>query len=161
MKHIIATPPVKLKNRTAYYVSLACAVLIIICSLGQLFRLDKTLEAVVGLAMFGGRTGMVFWVLLAVVQVFSLPYLLRMTVSPLMRGVGLVSSFAIPIFWAALVGWQLSSSSRAMGIFGTEVSSLNIASVTIAASLLFIVGLSIVIADPNEYKMIQRVLRKR
>lgn len=125
MDKIIATEPWKLRNKKLYPVALVYALIIIVCTLGQLFRFDKVLEAAVLTPLFTGRLDIFFWCLLAVVQIFSLVYLLRMKVSLLMRYVGMVCSLLVPIFWTVIVVWQVQTDSVQFGIFGAEVTKLN------------------------------------
>lgn len=126
MRKIYATKPPSLKNKNIYPAALLYACVIIICSLGQLFRFDKVLVAAASHPLVSVQVDILFWCILAIVQIFSLVYLLRVKVSPLMRYVGFVCSVLVPIFWLVVVIWRLSVGSGVdVGVFGAEVSRLS------------------------------------
>ncbi len=147
MKYIVATPPPKLRDEKLYRFALVYAVLIVLCMLGQLFRFDHIISAVVDENMFGGQLGVVFWTVLAVVQLFALPFLLRLHMSQLMRLVSVIAALLVPLFWAGLLGWQLSVSSQTLGVFGTEVTQLNVWWVTGILIIVALVGASASVAS--------------
>jgi hypothetical protein len=136
MQKIIATKPWTLRNKKLYPAALVYAFIIIICTLGQLFRFDKLLGAAIAEPLFTGRMDVFFWCLLAIVQVVALVYLLRIKVSLLMRYVGLVCSLLVPIFWTVIVIWQVQTGSVQFGVFGAEVTKLN--AVGISALMAFV-----------------------
>lgn len=125
MQKIIATDSWKFRNKKLYPAALAYALIIVICTLGQLFRFDKVLEIVVAQPLFTGRFDVAFWCVLVIVQVLSLVYLLRVKASPLMRYVGMACSLLVPIFWTIIVIWQVQTDSVSLGVFGAEVAKLN------------------------------------
>lgn len=147
MKHIQATLPPKLINKKLYQLAAVYALVIVVCMLGQLFRFDNIIATAAKADLPIGQLAVVFWTVLQVLQLFALPFLLRIQVSQLMRLVSLVAALLVPIFWAVLAGWQLSVTNPSIGIFGTEVEVLNVWWLTAIMVAVGIVGFSAAIGS--------------
>lgn len=105
MKKIIALPAPKLRKPQHYIVVLCYAALVVLVTTYGLFKFDDITEMIVQYDVGGGMGGVIAAVLVAGAGVFSLPYLLRMTVSPLMRLVSCVASLAAPTGWLLAAWW--------------------------------------------------------
>ena len=82
------------------YVSIAYAAVLALMSLLQLFSLEEFVPIIQDYALPGGvGTATLFACGVITAQVFSLPYLLRMAVSPLFRLLSCVLSFVAPLLW--------------------------------------------------------------
>ena len=101
MKKIIALEAPKIQQPKWYPVALAQAIVTIIVTTYILFTLDKTVEFITYQGV--GSSAVMVTILTAAAGVFALPYLLRLTLSPLMR---IVSCFAV---FAAVCGWMLGA----------------------------------------------------
>jgi hypothetical protein len=102
MKLAEPTSAPKLHQPKLYPVVVAFAAVVTVATVALLFFLDKILEAVVQRGS-GGAAETIVVLLTAAAGVFSLPYLLRMHVSPLMR---IASCMAL---FTAVVGWILAA----------------------------------------------------
>lgn len=161
MKHISATPPPKLQNKKLYILACIYALVIVVCMLGQLYRFDNILSFAGESNISNSQIGVVFWTVLQMIQLFALPFLLRIHISSLMRIVSMIAAMLVPIFWAILAGWQLSVGSQVVGIFGTEVEMLNVWWVTAIVATIGVVGFSASIASiATSKKQLIAILRK-
>ncbi len=105
MKQVIALPPPKLQQPKLYWIALVYAGLVVLTTTYLLFYFDKIIEAIAIYNIGGGAGGLAMLVCVATAGVLSLTYLLRMTVSPLMRVVGLVCAFLAPLGWLLGAWW--------------------------------------------------------
>lgn len=94
MKLAHPTSAPKLRQPKLYPVAVIFAACITVVTVALLFFLDKILEYVT-LEGAGGVGGMVVVIATATAGVFSLPYLLRIPVSPLMRLVSCLAMFGV------------------------------------------------------------------
>lgn len=101
MKKIVAVEAVKLQQPKWYPVALALAVIVTIATTAILFFLDSIIESIEQHGL--GASAVSVTLLTATAGVFALPYLLRLTLSALMR---VVSFFALFI---AIGGWMLGA----------------------------------------------------
>ncbi len=91
----------------------------------QLFTFEKFGDVLRVMWPPGGTTNApVYAALIVTFEVFSVPFLLRMTLSPLMRITSMVSGWLVIIAWLTLFVWQLSSGNviANSGILGATVS---------------------------------------
>ena len=161
MKQIKATPPPKLLDKKLYRLAVVYALVIVVCMLGQLFRFDNIIATAAEADRPIGQLAVVFWTVLQVLQLFALPFLLRVRVSRLMRIVSLVAAMIVPVFWAVITGWQLSVANPNLGIFGTEVEMLNVWWISAIATVIGIAGASAAIGSiAASKKQLVAALRK-
>ncbi len=103
------TNPKKPKNNYISIVSIILAAIFIIVSLGQLYLLDDFLNIVIGLNIPGGAGFATFLVCFVIVlEVFSLPFLLGMSLSIAMRFCSMVSSWLVMAIWLFLWCWAIT-----------------------------------------------------
>lgn len=105
MNKIKALPAPKLHRPNLYPVALGFTSLIVGVTTLLLFKSDELIDLIVRYGIGGGRFGVVVTVLVAAAGVLSLPYLLRMQVSPLMRATSFVASFVAPFGWLLGAWW--------------------------------------------------------
>lgn len=82
---------------------------ITLMAVAQLFTYEKFPGVLDGLWQTGGE--MLAYLLAAAIvvcEVFSLPYLLSMRVTPLIRAVSLVCGWFVALFWLAVALWRLA-----------------------------------------------------
>lgn len=105
MKKIVALPAPKLRKPHHYMVVLCYTLIVVLVTTYGLFKFDEITDTIWKYGIGGGAGGVVTAVLVAGAGVFSLPYLLRMTVSPLMRAVSFVAALAAPVGWLLGAWW--------------------------------------------------------
>ncbi|MFZ1360579.1 MAG: hypothetical protein WAS27_00910 [Candidatus Saccharimonadales bacterium] len=111
----VATPPPKLKTQYDYYASLACAGLLTIMLVSQLFTFEETVAVMEGL----GLSKVILSVIVSM-ELFALPFLLRMRLSPLMRIVSMTTGWVVAVAWLAIAITSLSLHTyEGVGLFGT------------------------------------------
>lgn len=102
MKVANSTPAPPLNKQKLYPIAVLAAAIVTVATVALLFFVDKVIDSVV---LQGGGSREVLLVLTtAAAGVFSLPYLLRIEVSPLMRVVSFVAMFMAVVGWLA-VAW--------------------------------------------------------
>lgn len=101
-----ATPPAPLKTEHIRPISLFYAVILIVMAVGQLFSFEKFIPLIDSFDLPGGQgMGTLVAGLVVVAEVFALPFLIRMRVSPLMRWVSVFCAGLVPLLWALLSIW--------------------------------------------------------
>lgn len=161
MKHIKATPPPKLINQKLYRLAVVYALVIVVCMLGQLYRFDNIIDVATESEIYSGQVGVIFWTLLQVLQLFALPFLLRLKVSQGMRLLSLGAVMLVPVFWAVLTGWQIGVGNPDVGIFGTEVAMLNVWWLTAIVTAIGVAGASAAVSSiATSKKQLLAALRK-
>ena len=91
---------------------------------GQLFSFEKFIPLIESFGLPGGHgTATAIAGIIVVSEVFALPFLLRMWVSPLLRSMSMVLGWVAPFAWIVLAVWLNVTASAAgnVGIFGTKV----------------------------------------
>lgn len=116
MKKIAAVSAPKLHKPTLYWVALAYVGVVVVGTLGLLFKLDDVIEWVMYYGVGGGRAGVAVALVVAVAGVLSLPYLLRMAISPLMRIVSFVCGFVVPAGWLLSAWWLEINMGRSVAL---------------------------------------------
>lgn len=111
MKKIIAVAPSKLQQPRWYPVALSLAAVMVIVTTTILFTLDKMMDFITTYRLGSSATTVVL--VTAAAGVFALPYLLRLTLSPLMRLVSCVSVFVATGGWMLGAWWmEINTSSE-------------------------------------------------
>ena len=105
MKHIQAQFAPPLRKPHHYVVVLCYTALVVLVTTYSLFKFDELTDEIVRYGVGGGRGGILAAVLVVGAGVFSLPYLLRIAVSPLMRIVSALAACGVPIGWLLAAWW--------------------------------------------------------
>lgn len=112
-----ALPAPPIKRRGLLLVPYLFASLVTVMLLLQLFEFEDFVPLMEG--MTGGQTaGRIVAVLVICVELFSLPFLIRMKLSPLARAASGFLSVTVPLLWLAAVIIRPSGN---IGLFGTKV----------------------------------------
>ncbi|HET7630385.1 MAG TPA: S26 family signal peptidase [Candidatus Saccharimonadales bacterium] len=102
-----AEAPVKSKSQLTNYLSYVLAAMLICLSVANLSQIDQ-LVSTLDRSLPGGQT-FAAWVVVVIVlsQLFAIPYLLRLRLSPLAHAVGGVLSVLAPLVWCLVAIWGL------------------------------------------------------
>ena len=120
-----STSALKPRTRESQQVAYFYVVVLVIFALCQLFTFDKFL---ILLGNFGLPGGIVVSNLLGSVivvsEVFALPFLLGMRLSPLMRVVSMVLGWSVPAMWLKLSLWLclVGNGASNIGFLGTIIN---------------------------------------
>jgi Signal peptidase, peptidase S26 len=135
-----ATAPPKPRHRYAVAAGWGLAIATIMLAVAQLYRIDELLPETERWAVPGGyQAGVTIVLLLMTAEIFALPALLRMHLSPLAHLVSAVLSVIAPWGWLLISLWLFGTSSSSL-LLGTFVFvpwyvSLAVALLWLAASL--------------------------
>lgn len=124
MKKIVAIPADQPRSTAYRNIAWIYAAVLTIMAVGQLFSFEKFIPLMTDYALPGGHgTGMLIAGLAVVAEVFALPFLLRMPLSPLMRWFSLVCSLLIAGLWLglAITALTYSSTIHNSGMLGLKV----------------------------------------
>jgi hypothetical protein len=98
------------------------AFILIIFVLTQLFTYDDFLKLLESFLLPGGiPTAHVVGAIIVISELFALPFLLQMSLSPLMRVISMVLGWVVPVIWLKLSLWLIFTTSTIIniGYFGT------------------------------------------
>jgi hypothetical protein len=113
------------RTNYATKVGFVYAVVLILMTIGQLYAFEKFIPLIADYWLPGGHgTATLVAGIIVITEVFSLPYLLRMRVSPLMRWLGLVCSILVPLIWfvLSLVAISQTIAITNSGMLGAKVN---------------------------------------
>ncbi|MDB5176977.1 MAG: rane protein of unknown function [Candidatus Saccharibacteria bacterium] len=113
------------RTQIAVKVGLVYAVILIFMAVGQLYAFEKFIPLIADYWLPGGHgTATLVAGLIVITEIFALPFLLRMRISPLMRWVGAACSILVAVIWLklALVGVFETTALTNSGMLGTKVS---------------------------------------
>lgn len=100
MKFAETTAPPKMKNKNVKIVSLVFAGLLIVMVVGQLYAFEEFVPLLVSFDLGGGQPrATLIASLLVTAEVFALPFLLRMYVSPLFRVMSMGMGWLAAAIW--------------------------------------------------------------
>ncbi len=103
MEKVVALSAPKPRSNLARNAAWFYAFVLTIMALGQLYGFEKFIPIISDYWLPGGHgTDTLVACLIVMAEVFALPFLLRMRLSPLMRWVGLASSVIVPAIWIKL-----------------------------------------------------------
>ena len=144
MKKVVALPAPKPRSVIARNTAWVYAGVLTVMAVGQLFAFEKFIPFMTDADAIGFQvtTPIVLFVLV-IAEVFALPFLLRMNLSPLMRWCSLVCSLFVPVVWFVISAriFVTFMFSPAQGwIFGTAVP-IPIAYQTVFALVLLCVAI--------------------
>jgi len=118
------TEPAHVQNRDSI-VSYVAAALLVVMSTAQLYSYEDFPSVLWSYSLLGSlATVKLISALLVTAEVFSLPFLFRMRVSPLMRSFSLVSGLIVSVFWMILSLWLVLTDNSITngGILGATIS---------------------------------------
>jgi hypothetical protein len=106
---VTATPPNKIENTNLLIVTYGLAAALCVMVLSQLLNFEGFVEILFSYQLFNHPGSIALAIILIVLEIFSLPVLLRLWLSPLMR---MVSSFCLllaPAAWTSLIVFTYTS----------------------------------------------------
>ena len=124
MKFVKASPPTKPKTKDSIKVAYFYAAILAILVLAQLFTFEKFFLLLEDFGLPGGvPVAHLIGGIIVASEVLALPFLLRLSLSPLMRITSMVLGWVVPAAWFKLSVWHLISDSSAVniGFLGTIV----------------------------------------
>lgn len=121
---IFAKPMTAMKPRTptAGQVAILYAGILVLFAIAQLFTFEEFLELTPQFGLpFGEVFGYLFAPLIIVCEVFAMPFLLRMTISPAFRWLSAGLSIFAAVSWLFVVIWAVvtQASVETIGFLGT------------------------------------------
>ncbi len=139
-----ATPRPSPDSRMGVIVPTAVAALFVVLLVAQLFTFDTFIEIIPGLGLpLGSKLVFLVAPLLVVCELFALPFLLRMAISPAFRWLSMICGWAVAGGWLVISVWPLANGTVAanVGIVGT-VFSLPAGAASIALSCVLGAGVA-------------------
>lgn len=124
LKFAAVEPAGKPKSENVPKVALFLAVMLLIMAVLQLFSFEKFIPLIESFGLPGGDgTAALVAGLLVVAEVFALPFLLRMRLSPLMRVFSMVCSWVAVAGWVKLAVWVniMRPEADNLGLLGTSI----------------------------------------
>lgn len=137
MKKVVALPAPEPRKPHHYIIVLCYVLIVVLVTTYGLFKFDEITDVIWQYGVGGGAGGLLVAVLVAGAGVFSLPYLLRMTVSPLMRIVSFAATLVAPVGWL-LGAWWLELFRGGMEAFVAMMISY--LSILLAVTSVWIIG---------------------
>lgn len=102
-----ATVPPHPKTKNIITISLLVSAILTVLIIAQLFTFEDFPAVIASLWLPGGEVMARFLAaLLVVIEVFSLPFLLSMRLSPLFRVVSMVCGWLVVVIWSAIAIWE-------------------------------------------------------
>lgn len=103
MKVFVSAQAAKPASTSAQVAGIVYAGVLTLLALAQLYTFEKFIEILPSaVSSEGGVALYLLAPLIVVLEIFSLPYLLRLTVSPAFRFVSRVFGWLVPIFWVGI-----------------------------------------------------------
>ena len=111
------------KTRNTAWVSLGLAATMVTFAVAQLYKFEDFPDVIAMLGLPGGVTwSPIYAALLVVGEVLSVPFLLRMRLSPAMRILSMVTGWLVIVLWLFIVIWASATGNNAnVGILGATV----------------------------------------
>lgn len=104
-----ATNPPKARTPYARKLSLILAAAFVVFALLHLVRIDKLIPTIAAVLPGGAGAAEIFVALIVVAEVFALPFLLGLKISPLARFCGGLLVVLVPLAWTCLSIWALGN----------------------------------------------------
>jgi len=120
-----SVPATQPKSAESLKISILYAVILVIFAVTQLFTFEEFMIFIQSVNLpFGESASYVFAPLLIVAEVFALPFLLRMRLSPAFRYVSLLLSCLAAALWIFLSSWIIFTNApvETIGFLGTLVT---------------------------------------
>ena len=103
VRALVADKP---KTRDSQRIAIFYAVILVVMAVAQLFTFDEFLNLFIDFGFSSDeRVAYSLAAFLVTAEVFALPFLLRMSVSPAFRWVSMVCSWLVAVVWFALTVW--------------------------------------------------------
>jgi hypothetical protein len=103
MKFATATAPEALVNRSLRYISYGLGFWTVIIAIAQMVSFEEFVAALRGYHLTGERGTLALAILLLAVEIFSVPFFLRLPQSPAARWASALVAALTPYFWTALM----------------------------------------------------------
>lgn len=101
------TQPISPRSKDIQKLSFAFAAILIIMAVAQLFTFEKFAGVFAAMWLPGSDTAApIYAAVITVLEVMALPFLLLMSISPLMRVASMVSGWLVVAFWFSVMLWQ-------------------------------------------------------
>ena len=121
-----ATPAVVPKTANAHKVAILVASIFIAMALAQLFSFTRFSSVIydMWLPMVDAVTASLLAALVVIAEVFAVPFLLGMRLSPAMRAVSMGLGWLVTLWWIATLLWQniMGSAPNSSGLLGATVA---------------------------------------
>ncbi len=117
-----AQPP---RSQSVKVIAWVYAAVLTVMVVGQLFAFEDFIPLIANYWLPGGNgTASLVGCLIVVTEVFAIPYLLRMPLSPLMRWTSMICGLIVPTIWIKLAITALVTDNALTnsGMLGTKVS---------------------------------------
>ena len=122
----VAQDPPKVRTARAHMYGWVASVILIALALIHLFRIDTFVPELS--LVFNGNRDLTLWVasLIVIMEVFALPFLLRMRLSPLAQYVSGAFAVLVPLTWSVIAIWTQNTgvSTAQLGEFVSLPSSM-------------------------------------
>jgi hypothetical protein len=121
---VAPTPAPKPKTKDVHKIALFYAAILVVMGVAQLFTFDTFLALVASFGYSGGEPmAYLLAALLVSLEVFALPFLLRMALSPAFRWVSMVAGWLVAVIWFVTSTWLVLTSAavESIGFLGTTV----------------------------------------
>lgn len=114
-----ATPAIVPKTQRVTQISLFYAGILVVLALSQLYSFEEFTELITGFGLPLAAAPIII-----VLEVFALPFLLRMAISPAFRFVSMVFGWLVPAFWFFVSIWVLFNvgGAETVGFLGTVLA---------------------------------------
>lgn len=137
----------KPRTKVSQYVARLFGILLLGMAVTQLFSFEKFIPIIETYQLPGGHaTAVMIASIIVICEVFALPFILRMKISPLMRIASMICGVLVAGVWLGLIFWTVFADTTVQftGFFGTRiVISLTGYSVIYPMLLLLLAGWSI------------------
>lgn len=138
MKKITVTPAPKLQHPKLYPVALFYTFIVVAVTTYLLYKFDEITSYILEQNIGGSGVGLFMAIATVSAGVFSLPYLLRVDVSPLMRLVSCAAAFLAPLGWLLAAWWMEINLGRSEALATMLVAHV---SVLLALVAVWVIGL--------------------
>ncbi len=98
-----STPPEKVKNKSYLVLPYLLAVALVVMVLAQLMSFEDFAKAIASYQSTTSEGSVVIAVMLVALEIASLPFLLRLHLSPLARFLSVISLLVAPVAWLILM----------------------------------------------------------
>ena len=139
MKKVVAVLAPEPRSVIARNLAWVYAAILVVMALGQLYAFEKFIPLITAYGLPGGETmATVIASLIVFAEIFALPFLLRMRVSPLMRWFSLACSVIVPATWIKLSLFALitNKSLESGALLGAKIEVAVATQLVIALALL-------------------------
>jgi hypothetical protein len=123
---VTATPAPEARTPSTRAISFIYAAIIVVMLVAQLFSFEEFIQHLITLDLPGGRPTAHFVAAFTVaMELFALPFLLRMKTSPAFRYVSLAAGWIVAFIWIYISSWILLTVPEAstIGFLGTVVDT--------------------------------------